>query len=78
MGRYISLERLLEENKDRYYETLAQSSQGWHEGKHDPWPYTNSISIEHFVGRDLSRHNQRRVETRPTNYFPFEVEMELH
>jgi hypothetical protein len=39
--------------------------------------YTNSISIEHFVGRDSSRHNQRRVKTRPTDYFPFEVEMEL-
>jgi len=23
------------------YETLEQSSQGWHEGKHDPWPYIN-------------------------------------
>jgi len=39
VGRYISLERLLEENKERYYETLLQSSQGWHEGKHNPWPY---------------------------------------
>ena len=27
----------------RYYETLEQSSQGWHEGKHDPWPYINYI-----------------------------------
>ena len=43
MGRYISLERLIEENKDRYYETLEQSSQGWHEGKHDPWPYINYV-----------------------------------
>jgi Fic family protein len=41
VGRYISLERLVEQNKDRYYETLEQSSQGWHEGKHDPWPYIN-------------------------------------
>ena len=32
VGRYISLERLIEENKERYYETLEQSSQGWHEG----------------------------------------------
>jgi Fic family protein len=39
VGRYISLERLIEENKERYYETLQQSSQGWQEGKHDPWPY---------------------------------------
>jgi Fic family protein len=39
VGRYISLERLIEENKERYYETLQESSQGWHKGKHDPWPY---------------------------------------
>jgi len=43
VGRYISLERLIEENKERYYETLEQSSQGWHEGKHDPWPYINYV-----------------------------------
>jgi Fic family protein len=43
VGRYISLERLIEENKERYYETLEQSSQGWHEGQHDPWPYINYL-----------------------------------
>ena len=43
VGRYISLERLIEQNKDRYYETLEQSSQGWHEGKHDPWPFVNYV-----------------------------------
>lgn len=43
VGRYISLERLIEENKERYYETLELSSQGWHEGKHDPWPYINYV-----------------------------------
>ncbi len=41
VGRYISLERLIEQNKERYYETLEQSSQGWHEGRHEPWPYVN-------------------------------------
>lgn len=35
VGRYISLERLIEQNKARYYETLEQSSQRWHEGHHD-------------------------------------------
>jgi len=39
VGRYISIERLIEEFKERYYETLEQSSQRWHEGRHDPWPY---------------------------------------
>lgn len=43
VGRYISLERIIEENKERYYQTLEQSSQGWHEGKSDPWPYINFI-----------------------------------
>ena len=43
VGRYISLERLIEQNKERYYETLGQSSEGWHEGRHDPWPYVNYL-----------------------------------
>ena len=42
-GRYISLERLIEQSKDRYYETLQASSQGWHDGRHDPWPYVNYL-----------------------------------
>ncbi len=43
VGRYVSLERLIEEHKDRYYETLEQSSFHWHEGRHDPWPYINFL-----------------------------------
>jgi Fic family protein len=43
VGRYISLERLIEQNKDRYYETLEISSQKWHEGKHDPWLFVNYL-----------------------------------
>ena len=43
VGRYISLERLVEQNKERYYETLEQSSQGWHESSHDPWPFINFV-----------------------------------
>ncbi len=39
VGRYISLERLVEESREDYYEVLRLSSQGWHEGQHDllPW-----------------------------------------
>lgn len=43
VGRYISLERVIEQNKARYYETLEASSHRWHEGKHDPWPYLNYV-----------------------------------
>lgn len=42
-GRYKDKERLIEQNKERYYETLEQSSQGWHDGNHDPWPYINYL-----------------------------------
>lgn len=43
VGRFISMERLIEQNKERYYETLGQSSENWHKGKHNPWPYINFI-----------------------------------
>lgn len=41
VGRYISLERLIEESKDDYYEVLFRSSQGWHEAQHDLLPWLN-------------------------------------
>jgi Fic family protein len=54
VGRYISLERLVEQNKARYYETLEQSSQDWHKGANDPWPYVNFVlSIMKTAYRDL-------------------------
>lgn len=39
VGRYISLERIVESSKETYWDALFKSSQGWHEGKHDlrPW-----------------------------------------
>ena len=39
VGRFISLERIFEETKKSYYETLEISSQNWHEGKHDIYPW---------------------------------------
>ncbi len=39
VGRYISLERVIEDSKTSYYETLQHSSQGWHEGAHDTKPW---------------------------------------
>ncbi|MBI4699029.1 MAG: Fic family protein [Nitrospirae bacterium] len=58
VGRYISIERIIEHNKERYYETLEQSSQGWHEGKHDPWPYINYVL---FILRTAYREFEERV-----------------
>lgn len=69
VGRYISLERLIEQNKERYYETLEQSSQGWHQGKHDPWPYINYVlyilktAYREFEGRVGSVKSPRGTKT---------------
>jgi Fic family protein len=58
VGRYISLERLIEENKERYYESLEQSSAAWHEGKHDPWPYINYLL---FIIKSAYREFENRL-----------------
>jgi Fic family protein len=58
VGRYISIERVIEQNKDRYYETLEKSSQGWHEGKHDPWPY---MGYQLFVLKEAYRELEDRL-----------------
>ena len=57
VGRYISLERLIEQSKDRYYQTLEQSSSGWHHGRHDPWPFINYVL-------DVLRNAYREFEER--------------
>lgn len=41
VGRYIGLERIVEESKETYYEALHKSSQGWHKGEHDLRPWWN-------------------------------------
>jgi Fic family protein len=58
VGRYISLERLIEENKERYYETLEISSQGWHDGRHDPWSYINFLL---FIFKTAYREFEGRI-----------------
>jgi Fic family protein len=40
VGKYISLERIIEATKETYYETLEASSAGWREGKNDALPFT--------------------------------------
>lgn len=43
IGKYISLEAKIAENKDRYYDALSQSQKGWHEGKDDPIPFVKYL-----------------------------------
>jgi Fic family protein len=53
VGRYISLERVFEESKEGYYETLEASSQGWHEGQHDVKPW-----LDYFWGALLRAYKE--------------------
>ena len=39
VGKYISIERLIADSKETYYEVLQDSSAGWHEGTNDYLPF---------------------------------------
>lgn len=60
VGRFISLERIFEESKESYYETLEASSQGWHEAAHDIAPW-----LDYFWGALLRAYKEfeQRVGT---------------
>jgi Fic family protein len=53
VGRYISLEKIIESSKESYYETLHKASQGWHDGTHviEPW-------IEYFLGALVAAYKE--------------------
>jgi Fic family protein len=73
VGRYVSLERLVDDTRDTYYDALRAAGHGWHEGKHDidPWlryflgiltaAYRElSGSVETIAGRGSKREAIRR------------------
>lgn len=39
VGKYISIEKLIEQSKQTYYDALLASSAGWHEGKNNYAPF---------------------------------------
>jgi len=46
VGRYVSLERLIEQTEERYYDVLLASTHGWEDGENDVWPavaYTTEV-----------------------------------
>lgn len=53
VGRFISLERIFEESKESYYETLEMSSQHWHEGQHNIAPW-----LDYFWGALLRAYKE--------------------
>ncbi|RJR46820.1 MAG: Fic family protein [Desulfobacteraceae bacterium] len=65
VSRYVSLERLIEHNKDEYYDVLAECSRGWHEGKSElvPW-WTFFLSILRRAYKEFERQVES-VAARP-------------
>ena len=69
VGKYISLERIIEQSKRTYYDVLQRSSQRWHEAKHDiePWLYyflgTLYSAYREFEERAVSLKSSRGVKT---------------
>jgi Fic family protein len=51
VGKYISLEAKIAKNKDLYYDALAASQDGWHEGNDDPVPF-----IKYLLGTILAAY----------------------
>lgn len=52
VGRFISLERLISDSRETYYEVLAASGRGWHDGTHDITPWLN-----YFLGIVTGAYN---------------------
>ena len=60
VGKYVSMEMLIEKTKETYYETLQLSSYGWHENKNIYGPF-----IKYYLGIIVKAYNE--FETR-VNY----------
>ena len=60
VGKYISIEKLIEKSKDTYYEQLQSSSYRWHENKNDYDPF-----VEYYLGVVIAAYKEfsGRVQT---------------
>jgi Fic family protein len=58
VGRYISLEKLIDESKETYYEALGESTAGWHDGEHDLQPWT-----DYFLGILIAAYREFESRT---------------
>ncbi len=59
VGKYVSMEMLIEKTKETYYEALQASSTGWHEGENSYEPF-----VKYYLGVMLKAYNEfeSRVE----------------
>ena len=70
VGKYISLEAMIAKNKDLYYDALAESQSGWHEGKENAVPF-----IKYILGTILAAYKafEDRVALVETRLPAFEM-----
>ena len=61
VSRYVSLEHLIEDGRESYYQSLFESSQGWHDSNHDivPW-WDYFLSIVSSAYREFSEAVESR------------------
>lgn len=59
VGKYVSIEMLIEKTKETYYEALQASSAGWHENENSYAPF-----VKYYLGIILKAYNEfeNRVE----------------
>ena len=53
VGKYISIEKIIEETKDSYYDTLEKSSLNWHNNEND-----YSYFVEYYLGIILNAYKE--------------------
>ncbi len=44
VARYVSVEQRIYETRSGYYDALEASQQGWHDGEHSIWPWTEYLA----------------------------------
>ena len=53
VGKYVSIEKLIADTKDTYYEILQDSSTGWHEGDNDYLPF-----VRYMLGMVIAAYRE--------------------
>lgn len=74
VGKYISIEMMLEKTKEAYYDVLQESSQDWHDSRNTYFPFVKyyleivlgayrefSMRVELMLNRRLSKPDRIRV-----------------
>ena len=65
VGKYISIEKLIETTKNSYYDALLKSSAGWHENENDYAPFVRyMLSVILAAHREFASRVELMIESR--------------